>query len=508
MNIKETIESLYLTNTNYSDPSQAINQAESLKSLSTDLYTDAKRFIYELLQNADDSAIEEENVDVVIKLLNDTLVLAHTGKAFSPRDVQGLCSINNGTKKSDTTKTGFKGIGFKSVFGQSNEVIIFSNNEYFKFDADYNFGWKEEWSEDQEKWEIDNEREFLYPWQIIPIYIDLENSELDSDVQVFLSSGVWNIATIIKVLKKEAIEKAIKELSSNVNMFLFLKKIKHIKFEIDTTTTTIIDIDRNEKELVLKKDTEIVAKWLISPITLPAPSELKTMLQFDANVPKKLKEAENIELTLAIKKSDNGLERLSQNENLLYAYLPTDEKRYSLPILVNSTFLTSANRESLHTDSKWNQWLFKSISMELIKWIAELVKGEYSYQAYNLIPSELNLYDDLSNAYNDGIKEAIESIPFVLSKKDTLLKVNEAIIDETSLSEKFFVGSEIVKKFIKNKIGVDRKIVNQPFVLSNNRLKKIGVANFSWSDIPAFFAFEDFKSEHTVEKKHSTYRVF
>ena len=45
MNIKETIESLYLTNTNYSEPIQAINQAESLKSLSTDLYIDAKRFV-------------------------------------------------------------------------------------------------------------------------------------------------------------------------------------------------------------------------------------------------------------------------------------------------------------------------------------------------------------------------------------------------------------------------------------------------------------------------------
>jgi hypothetical protein len=503
MNIKDTIESLYLSNTNYLDPSQAINQAESLKSLSTDLYTDSKRFIYELLQNADDSAIEEKNVDVIIKLFNDTLVLAHTGKPFNPRDVKGLCSINNGTKKSDTTKTGFKGIGFKSVFGQSNKVTIFSSNEYFKFDAGHNFGWKEKWkeeySENQEQWEKDYDREFLYPWQIIPIYINLDNSDLDYDIQTFLSGGNWNVATIIKVIKADEIEKAIKELSLNVNMFLFLKNINSIKFEINKIST-IINIDRNENELVLKKDTEILAKWLINTITLSVPPELKIMLQDDASVPKKLKKTDNIELTLAIKKEGNGLEKLSRNENLLYAYLPTDEKRYSLPVLVNSTFLTSANRESLHTDSKWNQWLFKSISMTLFEWIAKLAKGEYSSQAYNLIPSKLTCNDDLSNAYDAGIDEAIQTVAFILSKEDTLLKVDEAIIDETFLSEKKFIGREIIKKFIKHKIGDENKIVKLPFITPNYKLKEIGVTSFSWSDIPDFLTFNNFKSEHTVEK--------
>jgi hypothetical protein len=501
MGIKETIEHLYQTNTNYTNPDQVMNQTESLKSLSSDLYTDAKRFIYELLQNADDSAIEGQSVDVVIKLFDDVLVLAHTGKAFTDRDVQGLCSINNGTKKSDTSKTGYKGIGFKSVFGQSKEVTVFTNNEYFKFDANHNFGWREEWGDNQEVWENDNDRDFLYPWQIIPIYIDLSNNNLNPDIQKFLTDGNCNVATIIKVSQQEEIQKSITELSLNANMFLFLKKINSIKFETDTTM--IINIDRNESELVLKKDAGIVAQWLIHTIVLSVPVDLKKLLKADVNIPKKLQETDNIELTLAIKKSVNGLEVLSRDESLLYAYLPTEETKYSLPILVNSTFITSANRESLHTDSKWNQWLFKSISMELFKWIAELVKGEYSYQAYDLIPSELKLYDDLSNAYDDGIKEAIESISFVLSKEDTLLKTNEALIDETVLSEKTFIGSEIVEKFMKNKIGVQNKIVDRPFIINtkfNNKLKNIGVENFSWSDISAFFAFKDFKSEHTVEK--------
>lgn len=57
MILKNYINELFERNSDYSNPDQATNQAESLKSLSTDLYTDSKRFIYELLQNADDSAI-------------------------------------------------------------------------------------------------------------------------------------------------------------------------------------------------------------------------------------------------------------------------------------------------------------------------------------------------------------------------------------------------------------------------------------------------------------------
>ena len=495
MSIKEKIEEIYTKHTNYNEPEQAINQAESLKSLSTDLYTDAKRFIYELLQNADDSASDGQNVDVIIKLFDDTLVIAHTGKIFENDDIQGLCSINNGTKKSDTTKTGYKGIGFKSVFGQSNEVTIFTNNEYFKFDANHNIEWKAEWGKSQKVWETNNNnREFLYPWQIIPIYMNTFDNDI---IQEFLSYGYWNVATIIKVSKLEEIKKAIEELSSNVNMFLFLKNINFIQFE--TNETILIEIERSEDKLILKKDNIVQVNWLVKTIELTVQDELKQILQLDANIPKKLKETDNIELTLAIKKTENGLEKLSDNETLLYAYLPTDEKRYKLPILVNTTFLTSANRESLHENSKWNQWLFKSISLELFNWIAELVQGEYSYQAYNLIPNKLNVNDDLSRDFNEGIDEAIESIPFILSKENELLKVNQALMDETKFSEKDFIGSEIIKKFMINKIGEGNQIVENPFI-PNVSIPNINVNTFTWDDVPALFDFPNFKTEHTVEK--------
>lgn len=207
MNIKESIEKIYKKNTNYAEPEHATNLVASLNSLSSDLYTDSKRFIYELLQNADDSSEENQLIEVEIKLFKNCLVIAHTGKIFDEDDIRGICNIDSGTKKSSIDKTGFKGIGFKSVFGQSDKVTIFSNNEYFRFDKNHNFEWKENWDKTQEEWEEQNRKMFLYPWQIIPIYTPYE--EIDEEIQNFLSKS-WKVATIIELLKVDDVRDAIK----------------------------------------------------------------------------------------------------------------------------------------------------------------------------------------------------------------------------------------------------------------------------------------------------------
>lgn len=108
MSLKIEIEKIFSQNTNYSEAIQAVNQASSLNSLSADLYTDSKRFIYELLQNADDSSQNNGAVKVCIKIFEEYLVFAHSGKAFDQRDLQGICNIDNGTKNQTLQKQDIK----------------------------------------------------------------------------------------------------------------------------------------------------------------------------------------------------------------------------------------------------------------------------------------------------------------------------------------------------------------------------------------------------------------
>lgn len=494
MSLRSEIERIFFDNTNYANPSQAVNQASSLNALSGDLYTDSKRFIYELLQNADDSSQKNEAVKVWIKIFNDNLVIAHSGNAFSSRDIQGICNVNNGTKKNDIEKTGYKGIGFKAVFGQSDKVIIFSKQEYFRFDSSYSFEWK--WNVPMTTWELENDRKFTFPWQIIPIYTDV--TEVDKEINLFLHSISANVATIIKLKNVKETSIAAQSLSQNVNMFLFLKNISEIHFEIEEKVSLEINRTQNDK-IVLKKHNNLAVEWLTNTIRLAVPNDVKINLMDERNIPEKLLNTDFINLTLAAKVGSEGITKLSEHEKLLYSYLPTDETKYSLPVLVNTSFLTTANRESLHSDSKWNQWLFKSIAIEIFNWISKLVNTEYGLQAYQLIPKN-SFGNELGKNFNYGIQDAIKNIPFVMDRYGQLRKLEEIILDYTYLSEKKFIGENTIRDYINN-VKDKNKSHNREFAQNSkffSEFKRLGAIGFEWDDLYSFLTSRSFVDSHTI----------
>lgn len=493
MNLRESIEKIFKDNTDYTNAMQAVNQADSINALSTDLYTDANRFIYELLQNADDSCQNGKPVKVWIKIFDNTLVVAHSGKSFDANDIKGICNINNGTKKEDLSKTGYKGIGFKSVFGQSNRVIIYTDKECFRFDESYSFKWK--WEETQSIWERKNDRTFQFPWQIIPVYTEI--NEIPKDINNFICNSGANVATIIKINHLAETTKAIQDLSNNTNMFIFLKNISEINF--DTDNSVCITIDRTKStRVVLQKNKLPKTEWLIKKIDLEVSESIKLELQDERNMPDKLLVAKKIELSLATQINDSGIVSLEAKDKLLYSYLPTSETKYSFPVLVNTSFLTSANRETIHKDSKWNQWLFESIAFEIFRWISELVVTEISFEAYRLLPKD-TFSDELGNKFNAGIQKALKDIPFILSRDNKLIKVEESIIDFTYLSEKEFIGEEPIKSFVSKTIpaGTPKKFVKDCKFIT--KFKERGTVCFEWSDIKSFLTSSYFKDTHTIK---------
>lgn len=496
MSLSEAVKEQYRQNTNYSEAHQLVNQAASLKYLSSDLYRDSKRFIYELLQNADDSSIDHGKVNVAIRLFGDKLVVAHTGKGFDNRDIRGITSVDDGTKKNAPDKTGFKGIGFKSVFGQSDHVVIFSEGEYFRFDADYRHEWKPEWGESQAAWEEDYGRKFEMPWQLIPI--STEADEIDGAINHFLTAG-WKVATIISLRNVTGTTEAIEQLANNVNMFLFLKNIGSI--QIYTSNAISIEIQETpQHQTLILVNSEEKARWVKRMVTLDIPIETKARLAEDKDIPEKLQKASKVDITLAAKVTDKGIEALDVTERLLYAYLPTEENSYNIPVLVNAAFYTVANRETLHKESPWNEWIFQCIPTELLKWIAELVQAG-QYDSYNLLPVQLSQHDHLATAYNTSLAKAIEEIPLIINTNKQLLKVREAIIDFTFLSEKQFIGRTAVKSFIIANKGLT-SINENPFVPNigfGTKLKKIGVVAFEWGQLPALLQQPGIMLGHTTE---------
>ena len=78
---------------------------------------------------------------------------------------------------------------------------------------------------------------------------------------------------------------ATNNLSQNLNMFLFLKNISEINF--DLTELVTVEIDRNGNDrITLRKGNNSETEWLINTVNLTVPTELKAVLQDERKYPR------------------------------------------------------------------------------------------------------------------------------------------------------------------------------------------------------------------------------
>ena len=95
------------------------------------------RFVYELLQNADD-AMADGGLDDAVRLVltRDALLVANSGRPISDADVASLCGVSVSTKAVEGRKRasiGHKGMGFKSVLELTDQPSVYSTDHSFRF---------------------------------------------------------------------------------------------------------------------------------------------------------------------------------------------------------------------------------------------------------------------------------------------------------------------------------------------------------------------------------------
>jgi len=95
------------------------------------MYADTAHFVYELLQNADDAGASE----IHFVLNEKALTIEHDGAVFSESDVRAISYFGKG--KTDITKIGHFGLGFKSVFAYTASPKVYSGNEHFEISQLY-----------------------------------------------------------------------------------------------------------------------------------------------------------------------------------------------------------------------------------------------------------------------------------------------------------------------------------------------------------------------------------
>jgi hypothetical protein len=102
--------------------------------LAKNLYTSKARFIFELLQNADDNLYTQgQDPYVAFRVHPNRIVIECNEDGFTRQNLTAICDVGQSSKSSSQGYIGEKGIGFKSVFMAAWKVHIQSRNFSFEF---------------------------------------------------------------------------------------------------------------------------------------------------------------------------------------------------------------------------------------------------------------------------------------------------------------------------------------------------------------------------------------
>ncbi|RDD44961.1 hypothetical protein TrispH2_003214 [Trichoplax sp. H2] len=401
MNEKEHIDRLF--DERGKNDKNSTTLANTLDKDIQTVFNSPEKFALELLQNADDAAIDNQPIHVTFQINQRYLAFSHTGRHFDYQDVEAICDNAQQQftrKKTDLSKTGFKGIGFKSVFVISYRVYIISRNYCFRFDRDY-AKWR---NNDSDRFRLDETR------------------------------SVNNV---------EKVYNALKILMQTPNTILFLRNIQEITIRqhnrIDSIQLRKLFDTSNQYELYVN-DT-LKSKWLIRSDEQQIPNEIHQKLQRlpDQECPTKLKQATSVNLKFAFLIGEEETLK-AHHKAVLFCYLPT--QMYSgLPFLVNGDFLLSADRTQLLTNI-WNEYMFRCIAKFHIALLHEFALNEY-YCDHVLLLLTRRLKGTISQQFTDVYSSTIDielaKIAFIPSHINQwqLLKWGEAISDDLGFFEAF-----------------------------------------------------------------------
>lgn len=109
-----------------------------VRRLAKNIYGSGARFVFELLQNAEDNQFTKaiglkDHPFISFKMYPKHIVVECNEDGFTKQDLKAICSVGDSTKSAYHGYIGAKGIGFKSVFIAASRVHIQSGNFSFEF---------------------------------------------------------------------------------------------------------------------------------------------------------------------------------------------------------------------------------------------------------------------------------------------------------------------------------------------------------------------------------------
>ena len=209
---------------------------ESLLSVGEDgVYSTPLRFLFELIQNVDDCDYADHSrveLDVQTDYNNGKIVLTYNETGFTPFNVFAITGIAEAAKNvsSDKVEIGEKGIGFKSVFGVADKVLIQSGK--FSFELYKN--------------------NFTIPEPAYENFEEVSGTRLTLFVEPMKVKGIYD-EFVRKYHNKESL--------FNQNPLLFLNKLTKLHLYFDCNRSLTFNVSRsvplNGSELQIETDVHV-----------------------------------------------------------------------------------------------------------------------------------------------------------------------------------------------------------------------------------------------------------
>lgn len=437
-----------------------------IKNLLTALYPDNAHFIYELLQNAEDSHAKI----VRFTLTKTEIEFEHDGeKLFSLENVCSITSIGASTKRDDPTNIGKFGVGFKAVFAYTNTPEIFSGDFHFRIHD-----------------------------LVVPEANDDPSRNIDKRVTRFVFP--FNNPAKTPTKATEEAERGLRSMGDNT--LLFLKHIRKIEYLLPDGALGSLERFEPEKGRIDNRASqpgkeEIASHWLRFDDEVDVTDEEGKLKACRIAIAYRLVEEKN-------KNGDSTWKIVPLDQGQVSIYFPAEKETSKLRFHLHAPFASTVGRDSVR-DCEANNALLDHIGQLVAESLVSIRdQGLLTVGFLSVLPIP---GDNLSSFYEPIRQRIVDRF-----KKNDLVPVraggHSVAVDLVRCPGKF------IKDFSDDDIsliaGKSLRVAANP--QQNNQredqfLKSLGIGDWGWRELSAALSSAEQRSniEEWIARKDDDY---
>ena len=343
---------------------QSQDKEEMLRSmleLIIQLYADKSHFVYELLQNAEDAGATK----IRFEQYADSLVVLHDGHPFTINNLRCLCNFGKSDKIKDLNKIGEFGVGFKSVFGICETVILYSHPNENNRDPEY--------------------KHFAVRIDNFTQTTDIPDKPLDP---IYTTKFVFPYKVGLSFSGFDTLEELKENLSEKLQnlgftTLLFLKNLQSIDYLIDLPNMKKFGSYRLKKEPI-NDHCSLVSE--IDDKGNKNDKESNSYLVFSRNVTS-IQIGKTVDIAFPVTIDEYGEYNFHLPKSpYISVYFPTGEES-KLNFIVQGPYRTTPDRSKVPNDNKQNRYLAEQTAILLRDSAIELKHmGKLNFSFINILP--------------------------------------------------------------------------------------------------------------------------